>query len=278
MAEFELDRFIELSGAIKLDDIDWEEASRVGITDEEERIVRYISATESYTILYMRDLLSGHSVKDPEITAFLSVWVFEELWHGRALDKLLAAVGRPMDRFDRVVANVSFRELLEQFLAGFAANLTPRWIPTHMTWGAINESTAAMAYRALEAHTQNPALKKICSRAAKQERKHFSFYYHQAQKRLDGDEKAQKFCKFVLQAFWKPVGATVAGKETLEFMAAKFFSDAAGKEMLREADETIRALPGLGWFGMITPAVEKLIARHHARVGTTPLTLPSAVA
>jgi hypothetical protein len=278
MVEFELDRFIELSGAIKLDDIDWDEARRIGLTDDEERIVRYIAATESYTILYMRDLLSGHSVKDPEITAFLSVWVYEELWHGRALDKLLAAAGRNTDSFDKVVANVSFREILEQSLASFAANLTPRWIATHMTWGAINEITAAMAYKALEAHTANPALKIICSRAAKQERKHFSFYYHQARKRLDGDVKAQKFCKFILRTFWKVVGSTVAQKDTLEFMAAKFFADAAGKEMLAEADATIRDLPGLDWFGMITPAVEKLIANHHQRAGTGDRLLPSATA
>jgi rubrerythrin len=268
LADFHLDRFIELSGAVRLDDLDWEEARRAEITDSEERILRYMSATESYTILYMRDLLVGHSVRDPEITSFLSVWVYEELWHGRAIDKFLDAVGRPVakDRFAQVASNVSFRELVETNLAAFAAYWTPKWIGTHMTWGAINELTAAAAYQRLEQTTSNPVLKILCNRLAKQERKHFAFYYSQAERRLKDDSFAQRLCRFILRTFWKPVGATVAGKEHLEFTAATLFADDNGKALLAEADKTIAELPGVAWFSMISPAVEKLVERELNRI------------
>jgi len=35
MAEFALERFLQLSGAIKVDDLDWDAARRVGITAAE---------------------------------------------------------------------------------------------------------------------------------------------------------------------------------------------------------------------------------------------------
>jgi hypothetical protein len=272
MAEFSLERFIELSGAVRLDDLDWDEAKRVGITDREEKILRYMSATESYTILYMRDLIVGHSVKDPEITSFLSVWVYEELWHGRAIDKFLNAAGRPVetDRFSQVASGVAWREILEQCLAQLAAYSTPKWIAAHMTWGAINELTAAAAYLMLERYTANPVLKIICSRLAKQERKHFAFYYQQAGNRLEGSPFAQKLTKFALESFWKPVGMTVGGGEELAFVAAHLFADEEGKRTLAEADATIAALPGTGWFGMISPAVAKIVARWEAQHGRAP--------
>jgi hypothetical protein len=272
MAEFSLDRFIERSGAVELDDLDWSLAKKHGITDAEEKILRYMSATESYTILYMRDLIVGHSVKDPELTSFLSVWVYEELWHGRAIDRFLNAAGRPVekDRFSSIASGVAWREIVEQFLTQFAAYSTPRWIATHMTWGAINELTAAAAYLMLERYTANPVLKTICNRLAKQERKHFAFYYQQAERRLRGDIFAQKLCKFALSSLWKPVGTTVGGGEELAFVAAHLFADDAGRSALADADAMIAALPGASWFGMVSPSVAKIVANWQAAHGVVP--------
>ena len=38
MGEFRIERFLELSGAIKIDDLDWEAARAAGITPAEARI------------------------------------------------------------------------------------------------------------------------------------------------------------------------------------------------------------------------------------------------
>ncbi len=260
MADFDIDRFVALSGAIKLDDLDWDECRRIGITQTESRILRYMEDTETHTILYMRDLLAGHSAKSQTICDFLSVWAYEELWHGRAIKKVLEVGGwpEPPGRYTEVTETASIREAVEMVGSSFAAWCTPRFIATHMTWGAINELTAAAAYGALIARTENPVLAELLKRIVKQERKHFAFYYSQAQKRLEGDKKAQALCKFTLARFWTVVGSGVGGWDNLSFIAATLFSDEKGVNRLREAESTIQNLPGLEWFDMLTKQVDKL--------------------
>ena len=95
---FAIDRFLELSKAVNTADLDWSYIREVGVTDDEARSLRYMSDVESHTIIFLRDLLAGHTARDREITAFLSCWVYEETQHGYALDKFLNACGRPRDR------------------------------------------------------------------------------------------------------------------------------------------------------------------------------------
>lgn len=276
MADFDIQRFVKLSGPVAIDDIDWEEAGRVGVTDDEARILRYMSDTETHTILYLRDLLAGHTAHDPEVTAFLSVWVYEELWHGRALDMLLRAAGRevPEDTFTHVSKNVTWREPIEALGSHLAANATPRFAAVHMAWGAINELTAAAAYKVLERRTQNRPLAMLLGRLMKQERKHFSFYFHQAHKRMQHDRWAQRLCSFVLRAAWTPVGSGIGGGDTMGFVAHKLFDDAEGRQILTDIDATIQKLPGLQWFDLTSRRVQKAIDRY---VATTP-SLPEAPA
>jgi hypothetical protein len=264
MAEFALDRFVELSGPVATGDFDWEQARRVGITADEARMLRYISDTETHTILYMRDLLAGHTARDPEITAFLGIWVYEECWHGRAIDRFLTEMGYAPapDHFTRVTAGSAFRETFEAAIGQIIASMTPKFVATHMTWGAINELTAAATYQAIERRTANPVLATLCQRLAKQERKHFSFYYHQAERRLAGDRAAQRLCRFALRNFWNIVGSGVGNDEALLYMTATLFGDDASRRPLAEAEATIAALPGMSWFAMIQPAVKNMAERY----------------
>ena len=48
---------------------------------------------EHHTVCYLRDLLLTPAHQDPEITSFLSCWVFEEMWHGEAIGRVLEAHG-----------------------------------------------------------------------------------------------------------------------------------------------------------------------------------------
>jgi rubrerythrin len=281
MTDFALDRFLELSKAVQLDDLDWEEARCIGITATEARILRYMADTEAHTIIYMRDLLAGHSARDPEVTAFLCVWVYEEFWHARALDRFLSAVGYAPapDHYTRLRAGTAVSEVVEAVLSHALAYLTPRFAATHMAWGAINELTTAAAYAALERRTANPVLAALCARLAKQERKHFSFYYHQAQRRLQGDRLAQKICTFALKRFWDPVGAGVSDRGALALLAAALFGDERGRRAIIEADATIATLPGLSWFDMIERAVGRLRqgdARTSGAQAMTPASIKDA--
>lgn len=272
MAEFNIERFVDLSGAVDLSDLDWKLCREAGLTDAEERILKYLGDTETHTILYMRDLLAGHSARDSEITAFLSVWVYEELWHGRAISRLLAEAGRPedADRYRKVTQASSIRETVEGILSQSAAHLTPRFIPAHMTWGAINELTAAAAYGALIETTKNPVLAELLRRIVKQERKHYSFYFKQAHKRLEDDTWAQALTRFVIKRFWTVVGSGVGGWDNLGFIAALHFDTHEKRAPLRDAEATIQGLPGMEWFNILDKQVARLaetyVARHGAPV------------
>ena len=254
MAGFDIKRFLELAGEVKTDDLDWDACAKAGISPEEARILRYMADTESHTILYMRDLLAGHSTRDPAITAFLSVWVYEELCHGRALSKVLEVCGYPEDEdhYSKVTTGSSVRELVEAVISHGLAYLTPSFIGVHMTWGAINEAAAAVAYQRLEKQTQNPVLATLCNRLARQERRHFSFYYHQAKKRLETDRVAQFLTHTAIKRFWTLVGPGVAGDDNLAFVAAHLFPNEDALAELDKAERPIRELPRLGWFRGVT--------------------------
>jgi hypothetical protein len=50
---------------------------------------------ENHTMCYLRDVLVTRAHRDPEVTAFLACWSYEELWHGDAIAKVLDAHGEP---------------------------------------------------------------------------------------------------------------------------------------------------------------------------------------
>ena len=254
MAEFDLERFVSLSKAVDLSDIDWAEAAHIGITDEEYRTIRFMADTELHTILYLRDLLAGHSAADSEVTQFMACWVYEETHHGRALERFCSEAGRPMDKdhFYKVNKVPSFREEITGFLSRGGARVTPHFAASHMCWGAINELLANTSYLALARHTKNPQLAKLVSKLARDERKHFAFYFSQAERRLrDGGWKAQKLCYLAIRGFWEPVGIGVGEPNTLEMIISLYFGDEEGRTELKALDTKIAQLPGMEWFDMI---------------------------
>lgn len=280
MGNFDIQRFLKLSGPVQHDDLDWDRAKAIGVTDAEARILRYMADTETHTILYMRDLLAGHSARDPRITAFLSVWVYEELWHGRAIDRFLTEVGHPPppEHYGQITGGAHIREMIEAVASHLAASLTPRFIAVHMTWGAINELTAGAAYQTVERRTKNPELAKLLNRITRQERKHFSFYYQEAEQRLEGEPRTQALVNFALRRFWTVVGSGVGGDDNLAFIAAAMFADAEGLALLREQEEVIRKLPGLGWFDLLTKQVATAAKRHVSAHGVVDYGEPRALA
>ena len=258
MADFDIEDLIERSGAVRTDDLDYGAAGRIGVTDAEARVLRYMADTETHTIIYMKDLLAGHSARDPEITAFLSVWVYEELWHGRAIDRVLEASGRevPVNRSREITVGRSLREALASHAA---ANLTHHFIAVHMAWGALNEFTAAASYNTLARQTRNPAVATLCKRIAVQERKHFAFYYSQAKKRMARSRVARALTRFAMTRLWDPVGDGVAGHDNLAHTARTLFSDPWGWRELERAEERMRQLPGLEDFDRLTFKIGQLL-------------------
>lgn len=254
---FDIERFVTLSRAVDLSDIDWDYVARVGISDDEARILRYMSDVEMHTILYLRDLLAGHTARDPEVITFLSCWVYEETHHGLALDRFLAACGRApeKDRYTQITRNASLREDIEAFLSHAAARATRHFAAAHMAWGAINEMTAALAYTQMSRYTQNKELSKLLLKLAKDERRHQSFYYHQANKRLADSGFARWICQQVLTRFWGPVGDGVGEGDTFGFIVALLFDSDEAREEFAAIDRTVAKLPGLAGFNMVSKRI-----------------------
>ena len=70
---------------------------------------------ESHTIVYLRSILSTCAIEDPDTTAFLSCWAYEEHFHGRTIGQFLKACGIQfsIDRIAEVRRGRAFTEWLK---------------------------------------------------------------------------------------------------------------------------------------------------------------------
>src|SRR5207302_5073901 len=119
----------------------------------------YMLDIETHTAVYLRDLLATRAANDPQITAFLSCWAYEELWHGEAFSDFLRAYGIEVpaepklpDGSTPLPTRVSrTRRLREEMGVGHQLSLLPTmlrswpfqdFIAPLLTWGASNRVTA----------------------------------------------------------------------------------------------------------------------------------------
>jgi hypothetical protein len=94
--QFHVDRYVRLSRKVDISDLDLTQAARYPVSDEEIRALTYMTDIESRTIVYLRAILNTCAVEDPQTTAFLSCWAYEQFFHGHTLSQFLNAVGVPI--------------------------------------------------------------------------------------------------------------------------------------------------------------------------------------
>jgi hypothetical protein len=99
--------------------------------------------------------------------------------------------------------------------------------------------------------TKNPILAELVRRLAKDERRHFSFYYHKAKLELQA-RNAQRLTSFVIRNFWLPVGGGVKSDSEVSWILSFILGDPQGAEIARRIDSTIAKLPGMHWFDRLT--------------------------
>ncbi len=80
---------------LDLDGIDFTTFSERPLDPETLRCLGYMHDVEHHIICCPRDLLVTRAHRDPDVTAFLACWSYEENWHGEALALVLAAHGEP---------------------------------------------------------------------------------------------------------------------------------------------------------------------------------------
>ena len=182
-----IDSYKARAGRLDLDGIDFDDFKDRPLPADALRSLRYMHDVEHHTVCYLRDLLLTPAHQDPEITSFLSCWVFEEMWHGEAIGRVLDAHGEEagVPRIAALRHGRRRRQALTTLSTIASAAFAGRaFIALQMTWGAVNEWTTQAGYARLAESAGHPTLRELLRRIMKQEGSHIDFYASEATRRL----------------------------------------------------------------------------------------------
>jgi hypothetical protein len=259
---FDIERWASRSTPLCLDGIDFTAFRAHPLPEEVVRALRYMHDVEHHTVCYLRDLLVTRLHRDPVATTFLSLWVYEEHWHGEAIGKILEAHGESgnLPRITATRARLGVRDHLRPLLSQLATTLAPDVRAVHLAWGAVNEWTTQAGYLRLAASCDHPVLAELLARIARQEGRHIDFYFHSSRELLERSAVARRVTRMMLARFWKPVGAGLMPKEEVAFLATHLFSDEKGRSAARRVDQQIDRLPGLDGLHLLERSVTHYLA------------------
>ncbi len=257
---FQVDEYAKSIVPVRWDDLDLDDFKRAPLSQGALRCLRYMSDVETHTVCYLRDLLVTPSHADPQITKFLTMWNFEEYWHGEVLDEVLEVHGVPTgpEHTMALRKRMGWRDRVAPIRQSVLANVIGNdFIATHMTWGAINEWCTHSGYSRFVAAESNPMLTEILKRIAKQETRHIAFYNSQARERLARSQKAQRITRFALERFWGIVGSGVMPEVEVKHLLTYLYSGPAGLAEARRIDGKIDSLPGLSGMHLLERQLHK---------------------
>ncbi len=243
---------------LRWDDLDFGRFADDPLDADTLRCIEYMHDVELHTICFLRDLLVTPAHSDPEVTAFLSCWAYEEMWHGEALAVVLSAHGRPAGeaRVAPLRRRLGARDRLRPLLSVLGSALVgERIVALHMTWGAVNEWTTQAGYLRLAQRAQHPVLTELTKRIARQEGRHIDFYVSEARRRLAASPGARRVVRWALRRMWRPVGSGIMAPADTDFLVAYLFGDGDGVAFTDRIDRRIDRLPGLGGLGLVRRAV-----------------------
>ena len=283
--EFDLDRYLRNSKKVDLSGIDWVRIPDHPLGDGDLMCLQYMMDIEAHTVIYLRDLLATRVAADPQITAFLSCWVYEELWHGEAFSDFLRCYGievpaepklpdgsTPLptrrNRWQELRVRVGVGNGLGILPTIFGSMAARDFAAIHMTWGAVNELTTLTGYHALIRRSDHPVLHQLLRKVIQDERRHFAFYRAQAKARMERSRTARRLVRWVLRNLWTPVGAGVKSEEEVDALALYLFGDGPeGLEQIRGIDRTIQELPGLERLTPLEDYLDQALKRAASRPG-----------
>jgi rubrerythrin len=276
--EFDLDKYLRASKRVDLSTVEWERIREHPVTTAEARCLTYMMDIETHTVVFLRDLLATRASFDPEVTAFLSCWVYEELWHGEAFSRFLGEAGfRVAPTFEDVSGDDPFPTRVDRNqwvrqkfgTKGYVSHigtllgsaLFRDFVAVHMTWGAVNELGTLTGYHRIIAKTEHPVLIQLLQAVIKDERRHFAFYRAQARMRLARSRQARMITRWALEHLWAPVGTGVRPQAETDFVIHDIFGDADGMVAVKEMEDTLGELPGLGGSRFLSDALRGAAAR-----------------
>jgi rubrerythrin len=260
--EFDLDRYLRASKKVDLSGVEWDRVREHPLAPSEARCLAYMMDIESHTVIFLRDLLATRAANEPDVTAFLACWAYEELWHGEAFSRFLGEAGYDLgpdgERVfgdspfpSRYARNSRIRELMggrgtwSHVGSMIGSRLVKDFVAVHMTWGAANELSTLQSYHRVIAMTEHPVLVQLLQAIIKDERRHFAFYRSQARMRLGRSKQARVATRWALEHVWAIVGTGVRPQAETDHVVLSLFGDADGLEVAKKMDRIVSELPGL---------------------------------
>jgi rubrerythrin len=241
---------LAVSHKVEFEDLDWETARSIGLSQQEIESLLYFADIESQTVHYFLEVAKLKVSRDPELLTFLTMWNYEEYFHSYAITHFLKQcnvdVESATDRATKVRAGARFKAKFEDFGQGAIAWAAPQtFVGLWMFWGALQECLTTQAYEELAANTKNPVLAELCRRIAKQERRHFAYYFGQAKKKLEGRSGTQRFVRWIANKFYAPVGGGVKTDEEGAQLVAQLFPKDRIFEVMGYIEKKMALLPGM---------------------------------
>ena len=272
-SDFDLDKYLRASNRVDLSTVEWERIGQHPVTVDEARCLTYMMDIETHTVVFLRDLLATRASFDPEVTAFLSCWAYEELWHGEAFSRFLGQAGYRIPpayehvegddpfptRFDRnqwIRRKFGTKGYVSHMGTLLGSALFRDFVAVHMTWGAVNELGTLNGYHRIIAKTEHPVLIQLLQAIIKDERRHFAFYRAQAKMRLARSKQARTITRWALEHLWAPVGTGVRPQRETDFVIHSLFGDSDGLVAVKEMEQTLGELPGLERTTFLSDALE----------------------
>ncbi len=253
-----IEKFQEQGGRVQTDDLDFDSFRDQPLDDNVLRCIAYMHDIEYQTVLYSRELLMLPQWKDPQFTAFITLWNYEEYWHGQALGRVLEMHGRPAHD-ERLVAMRTFGKrylFWSPAIFWLLGHGIRRFPAVHMTWGAINEWTANAAYNRLGQIADHPTLSTLLGRIMRQEGRHAGFYSAWARELLEDDARSRWITKQFLLRQWDIVGNGDVPRSETAFAGAYLFGGDEGNVLIDRVEARIDALPGLAGLGLVRTAIK----------------------
>jgi rubrerythrin len=254
---------IAVSQRVQIEDLDWDLARKHGLSPTEVESLQFFADIESQTVYYFLEVAKLQVVRDPELLTFLTMWNYEEYFHSHAITRIMqecgVAVENATDRSTKVRARARFKAKFEDWAQSMMAKFMPkRFVSLWMFWGALQECLTMQAYEEVIRNTNNPVLAEMFKRIAKQERRHFAYYFNQARERLTDNPKNQKFCRYIVNKFYAPVGGGVKTDAEGAALVARLFPGERIYEVMSYIERRMAQLPGMQGLTACSDWAEKI--------------------
>ena len=227
-----IDSYKARAGRLDLEGIDFDDFRDRPLPADALRSLRYMHDVEHHTVCYLRDLLLTPAHQDPEITSFLSCWVFEEMWHGEAIGRVLEAHGEVAGA-PRIAALRHGRRRRRRRSPRSAPSARPRspaGPSSHCRWPGA-PSTSGRRRPATPGWPRAPDTRRCASllrRIMKQEGGHIDFYASEATRRLADSPQGAAAHPLRPLALWRPVGSGVMPNHEVGFLVTYLFDGEKG--------------------------------------------------